>query len=44
MPSLEHLLESTAWVLADGVTGTNFFKKGLETGHPPELWNFQRPD
>lgn len=44
MPSLEHLLETTGWVLADGATGTNFFKKGLETGYPPELWNVERPD
>ena len=44
MPSLEYLLETTGWVLADGATGTNFFKKGLETGYPPELWNVERPD
>ena len=44
MPSLEHLLETTGWVLADGATGTNFFKRGLETGYPPELWNVERPD
>ena len=44
MSSLENLLETTGWVLADGATGTNFFKKGLETGYPPELWNVERPD
>ena len=44
MPSLENLLETTGWVLADGATGTNFFKRGLETGYPPELWNVERPD
>ena len=44
MPSVEHLLETTGWVLADGATGTNFFKSGLETGYPPELWNVERPD
>ena len=44
MSSLEQLLETTGWVLADGATGTNFFKRGLETGYPPELWNVERPD
>ena len=44
MPSLEHLLEATGSVLADRATGTNFFKKGLETGYLPELWNVERPD
>ena len=44
MPSVEHLLETTGWVLADGATGTNFFKRGLESGYPPELWNVERPD
>ena len=31
-------------MLTDGTTGTNFFKRGLETGYPPELWNVERPD
>ena len=31
------LLEDGRVILADGATGTNFFKKGLETGYPPEL-------
>ena len=44
MSSVEHILETTGWVLADGATGTNFFKRGLETGYPPELWNVERPD
>ena len=44
MLSLEHLLETTGWVLADRATGTNFFKRGLETGFPPDLWNVERPD
>jgi len=38
------LLEDGRVILADGATGTNFFKKGLETGYPPELWNVERPD
>ena len=44
MLSLEHLLETKGWVLADGATGTNFLKMGLETGYPPDLWNVERPD
>ena len=44
MPSVEHLLETTGWVLADGATGTNFFKRGLESGYLSELWNVERPD
>ena len=44
MPSIEHLLETTGWVLADWATGTNLFKRGLETGYPPDLWNVERPD
>ena len=44
MPSLKHVLETTARVLADGATGTNFFKRGLETDQSPELWNVERPD
>jgi len=31
-------------ILADGATGTNLFRRGLETGYPPELWNVERPD
>ena len=26
------------------VTGTNYFKKGLGSGDPPELWNVEHPD
>jgi 5-methyltetrahydrofolate--homocysteine methyltransferase len=40
----EELLDDGGVILADGATGTNFFKKGLETGYPPELWNVERPD
>ena len=31
-------------LIADGATGTNYFSRGLETGDPPELWNFIKPD
>ena len=41
---LQSLVEQKGWLLADGAIGTNFFKKGLETGYPPELWNAEQPD
>ena len=44
MNILNETLAETGWVLADGATGTNYFKAGLETGYPPELWNVERPD
>ena len=44
MTSLNTILAETGWILADGATGTNFFKMGLETGYPPEIWNVERPD
>jgi methionine synthase I (cobalamin-dependent) len=38
------LLESRAWLLADGATGTNYFQMGLTSGDAPELWNFDHVD
>ena len=38
------MLEERGTLLADGATGTNYFALGLETGHPPEMWNVERPD
>lgn len=38
------LLEERDWLLADGATGTNYFKKGLGAGDPPELWNVEHPE
>ncbi len=38
------LLEERDWLLADGATGTNYFKRGLGSGDPPELWNVEHPD
>ena len=44
-PARHHsILETTGWILADGATGTNLFRAGLETGYPPELWNVERPE
>ena len=44
MTTLDELMAEKGWVIADGATGTNYFKLGLETGYPPELWNIERPD
>ena len=41
---LSELLETRAWLMADGATGTNLFAMGLEAGEPPELWNVDHPD
>ncbi len=41
--SLESLLGTRDWLLADGATGTNLFNMGLEAGEAPELWNETEP-
>ena len=41
---LQRRLTERYWLLADGATGTNFFKRGLEHGDAPELWNLERPE
>ena len=40
---LHKYLTKKGWLLAGGATGTNLFKKRLETGNPPELWNIEAP-
>ena len=42
--TLAELLARHEVVLADGATGTNFFQRGLMSGHPPELWNEEHPE
>ena len=42
--SFADLCASRDWLLADGATGTNLFRSGLETGYPPELWNQEYPE
>ncbi len=42
--TLAELLARHDVVLADGATGTNFFQRGLMSGHPPELWNEEHPE
>jgi methionine synthase I (cobalamin-dependent) len=43
-PSFTEALATRPWLLADGATGTNYFKMGLESGDAPELWNFHHTD
>ena len=42
--SFQDLLAERGCLLADGATGTNFFKCGLGAGDPPELWNIDHPE
>jgi 5-methyltetrahydrofolate--homocysteine methyltransferase len=42
--ALADLLARRRVLLADGATGTNYFRMGLEPGAPPELWNVDRAD
>lgn len=42
--TLTDLLASKPVLLADGATGTNYFKAGLLSGDPPELWTSERPE
>ena len=42
--TFEQIFATRDWLLADGATGTNLFHAGLETDHPPELWNVEYPD
>lgn len=42
--SLQDLLALGRPLLADGATGTNFFKVGLESGEPPEFWITDHPN
>jgi 5-methyltetrahydrofolate--homocysteine methyltransferase len=42
--TLSDLLASKRVLLADGATGTNYFKAGLTSGDPPEFWVIERPD
>jgi 5-methyltetrahydrofolate--homocysteine methyltransferase len=42
--TLAELLASREVLLADGATGTNYFKAGLTSGDPPEFWTTDRPE
>ena len=40
---LAKIIATKVWCVADGATGTNLFRRGLETDYPPELWSVERP-
>jgi 5-methyltetrahydrofolate--homocysteine methyltransferase len=42
--SIQELLQTRDWLLADGATGSNLFEVGLVSGDAPELWNIDHPD
>ncbi|NUM47633.1 MAG: betaine--homocysteine S-methyltransferase [Anaerolineales bacterium] len=44
MTSLQTLLETQPYLLADGATGTTLMRMGLSHGNPPEEWNVIHPD
>ena len=44
MTVLDDLLARTGFALLDGATGTELFKRGLESGDPPETWNLHEQD
>lgn len=44
MTTLEQLLNTEDYILADGATGTTLMRLGLENGDAPEQWNVIYPD
>ncbi len=44
MTILHDLVAEQGYILLDGATGTELFKRGLEAGYPPELWNVEQPE
>lgn len=44
MTALDDLVAAKGFALMDGATGTELFKRGLSSGHPPEAWNADEPD
>ena len=42
--SFMEILKERGYLVADGAMGTNLFKRGLETGDAPELWNVDFPE
>jgi len=41
---LDELVNLNGYALLDGATGTELFRRGLESGDPPELWNVDEQD
>lgn len=44
MTVLHDLVAQNGFLLLDGATGTELFRRGLQSGNPPEAWNTERPD
>ncbi|MEM9652894.1 MAG: betaine--homocysteine S-methyltransferase [Actinomycetota bacterium] len=44
MTALDDLLAMSGFALLDGATGTELFKRGLDSGDPPEAWNLEEQD
>ncbi len=44
MTVLDDLVAQAGFALMDGATGTELFKLGLNSGHPPEAWNVDEPE
>ena len=44
MTVLHDLVAERGFLLLDGATGTELFRRGLESGDPPETWNVDRPE
>lgn len=41
---IHEMLQEHPYLIADGAMGTNLFKRGLESGDAPELWNVDHPE
>jgi 5-methyltetrahydrofolate--homocysteine methyltransferase len=44
MTVLHDLIRAKGFAIIDGATGTELFRRGLESGNPPEEWNVDRPE
>lgn len=44
MTVLHDLITASGFAVIDGATGTELFRRGLESGNPPEEWNVDRPE
>jgi 5-methyltetrahydrofolate--homocysteine methyltransferase len=42
--TIQSLLDSSGYIVADGAMGTMLFAAGLEHGDPPESWNLAHPE
>ena len=41
---INEIIKNKKALTADGATGTNLFKMGLDSGNPPEMWNIEKPE